>query len=84
MDLGYDINPHSIMGIVGPKGVHPEIVETLRQAFKKAMEDPGFLRVGQQLDMPAYYLGPQELEKHIHEMAQEVSSIIQILGLRKE
>lgn len=84
LELGYDIVAPSLISIVGPKGLPPQIVETLHQAFKKAMEDPDFIKISRQLDQPALYRGPQELAKHLEEMNESVGTLIRSLGLRKE
>lgn len=83
-ELGYDIVAPSLISIVGPKGLSPQIVETLHQAFKKAMEDPDFIKISRQLDQPALYRGPAELAKHLKEMNETVGALIRRLGLRKE
>lgn len=59
-------------------------METLHQAFKKAMEDPDFIKISRQLDQPALYRGPAELAKHLKEMNETVGALIRRLGLRKE
>jgi tripartite-type tricarboxylate transporter receptor subunit TctC len=84
LELGYDIVAPSLICVVGPKGLSPQIVETLHDAFKKAMEDPDFIKVSHQLDQPALYRGPQELAKHLVVMNEEVGALIRSLGLRKE
>ena len=84
LELGYNIIAPSLICVVGPKGLSPQIVEILHGAFKKAMEDPDFIKMGRQLDQPVIYRGPQELGKHLVEMNEEVGSLIESLGLRKE
>jgi len=84
LELGYNITAPSLICIVGPKGLSPQVVETLHGAFKKAMEDPDFIKMSQQVDQPALYRGPQELAKHLVEMNEEVGMLIRSLGLRKE
>jgi tripartite-type tricarboxylate transporter receptor subunit TctC len=84
LELGYGITAPSLICIVGPKGLSPQIVETLHAAFKKAMEDPDFIKMGDQMDQPVLYRGPQELGKHLVEMNEQVGSLIRSLGLRKE
>lgn len=84
LDLGYKIVAPSLISIVGPKGLSPQIAETLHGAFKKAMEDPDFIKMGHQLYQPVVYRGPQELGKHLIEMNEEMGALIGTLGLRKE
>ena len=85
LELGYNITAEpSLMALVGPRGLSPQVVETLHQAFKKAMEDPNFIRVSNQVDQPPYYRGPQELGKHLVEIHEQLVPLIRSLGLRKE
>ena len=84
LELGYNIIAPSLICVVGPKGLSPQIVEILHGAFKKAMEDPDFIKLGKQLDQPVIYRGPKDLAKHLGEMNQEVGTLIRSLGLRKE
>lgn len=84
LDLGYSITAPSLGSVVGPKGLSPQVVELLHGAFKKAMEDPDFIRISRQMDMPLVYRGPQELGKHLVEMNEEVGNLIRSLGLRQE
>ena len=53
LELGYGITAPSLISIVGPKGLSPQVVETLHGAFKKAMEDPDFIKMGRQMDQPS-------------------------------
>jgi tripartite-type tricarboxylate transporter receptor subunit TctC len=83
-ELGYDIAAASLISIAGPKGLSPQIVETLHGAFKKAMEDPDFIKVSKQVDQPPLYRGPDDLAKHLVKMNEEVGGLINSLGLREE
>ncbi len=84
LDLGYNITAVGLACVIGPKGLSPQVVETLHNAFRKAMDDPDFIRVARQTDVPIVYRGPQDLGKHLEKMNEEVESLIQTLGLRKE
>lgn len=59
-DLGYDMAVTSPYGIVGPKGLSPELVDTLHRAFRKAYEDEASQAVIRRWEMPKEYLGPAE------------------------
>ena len=84
LDLDYKIVAHSLGCIVGPKGMPPRTVEALHEAFKQAMDDPDFIKVSRQVDQPPLYRGPQELQRHLVEMNEDVESLVRGLGLRKE
>jgi len=60
-ELGWDVTVRSLVGIAGPKGMDPKVVQTLQDAFRKAMDDADFkktLELSGQLpvymDSPAY------------------------------
>ena len=40
-ELGVDTVSNSPYGLVGPKGMPPQVVKVLHDAFKKALDDPG-------------------------------------------
>jgi tripartite-type tricarboxylate transporter receptor subunit TctC len=84
LELGQGITAPSLISIVGPKGLSPQVVETLHGAFKPAMEDPDFIKMGRQMDQPSLYRGPQDLAKYLVTMNDEVGTLIRSLGLRKE
>ncbi|MBI5579667.1 MAG: hypothetical protein HY895_10985, partial [Deltaproteobacteria bacterium] len=42
----------SPIGIVGPKGMTPERVKVLHDAFQKALSDPAFLKAMASYEMP--------------------------------
>lgn len=84
LELGFGISAPSLISIAGPKGISAQIVETLHGAFKKAMEDPDFLKVSRQLDQPPIYRSPEDLGKHLVKMNEEMGGLIQSLGLREE
>jgi tripartite-type tricarboxylate transporter receptor subunit TctC len=83
LELGYGIAAPSIISLVGPRGLSPQVVETLHGTFKKAMEDPDFIKVSRQVDQPPLYRGPEELGRHLVEMNEEVGSLIRKLGLQE-
>lgn len=84
LELGYDITAPSLICVVGPKGLSPHVVETLHKAFKVAMEDPDFIRLGHESDQPVIYRGPQDLAKYLVQMNEDVGVLIKSLGLYKD
>ena len=84
LELGYDITAPSLICVVGPKGFSPQIVATLHGSFKKAMEDPDFVRVSRQVDQPPMYRGPEDLGKHLVKMNEEVGALIKRLGIQEQ
>ena len=85
LEMGYDITAEpSLMSLVGPRGLSTQVVDTLHQAFKKAMDDPNFIRVSNQVDQPPYYRSPQELGQNLVQIHDQLAPLIRSLGLKKE
>jgi tripartite-type tricarboxylate transporter receptor subunit TctC len=59
-DLGYNMSVTSPYGFAGPKGLPPEMVDTLHRSFRKAMLDEASQAVMRRWEMPDEYLGPAE------------------------
>jgi tripartite-type tricarboxylate transporter receptor subunit TctC len=59
-DLGYGMSVTSPYGLAGPKGMDPEVVETLHRAFRKALDDEACQAIMRRWEMPDEYLGPAE------------------------
>ena len=77
VDLGYDLVVPSAFWVLGPKGLPPQIVETLHQAFKKAMDDPDFIKASETVDYLLQYLGPQDTAKNIDRISRVVEEALQ-------
>ncbi|MBI4964415.1 MAG: tripartite tricarboxylate transporter substrate binding protein [Desulfomonile tiedjei] len=54
-ELGYKVVHNSPFGIFGPKNMPKEVVKTLHDGFKKAMEDPAFLSTMESYELPVLY-----------------------------
>ena len=55
-ELGYGIVSDSPFGIAGPKGMDPAVVKTLHDAFRRAMDDPNYLKTLERYDQPTKYM----------------------------
>src|SRR5512137_2161922 len=62
-ELGYKVVHDSPIGIVGPKGMAPERVKVLQDAFQKALSDPGFLKAMASYEMPVLYQNSADFAK---------------------
>lgn len=83
IELGYNLRAASLIAIVGPKGLPEKVVGRLHQAFKKAMEDPNFVKTADKLSILVVYRGPEDLQQYVQRMLVEEGEIIEKLGLRK-
>lgn len=68
-ELGYGMVVTSPYGIVGPKGMDPEITEFLHQAFRRMQFSEPMQAYMQRNDMPEEYLGPAEYTAFARERA---------------
>ncbi len=62
-ELAYRVVHVTPLGLAGPKGLQPEIVRTLHDGFRKAMDDPAFLSVMDNMENQIMYLGPEAYNK---------------------
>ncbi|MCU0562584.1 MAG: tripartite tricarboxylate transporter substrate binding protein [Desulfobacterales bacterium] len=83
VDLGYKSWMASPSGIVGPKGLPAPIVAKLHDAFKTAMQDPGFLKVVQNQTLEVAYKNPTDLAREIADLDELFAGLIK-LGMGKE
>ena len=80
-ELGIDTVSNSPYGLVGPKGVPPEVVKVLHDAFKSASEDPENLKTLQQLDQPPWYKSSEDYRKWAAETFKAERATIERVGL---
>ncbi len=83
-ELGYDMAPLSVFGIIGPKGLSPQIVNTLNDAFKKALDDPEVKKLYTEMDVIPKYLGPADFGKYLVKMNNDLRNITKQLGFKAE
>ncbi len=80
-ELGVDTVSNSPYGLVGPKGMAPEVVKVLHDAVKSAMEDPEHLQVLQKLDQPIWYKSSSEYAQWAAETFSAERATIERVGL---
>jgi tripartite-type tricarboxylate transporter receptor subunit TctC len=80
-ELGIDTVSNSPYGFVGPKGMSPQVVRVLHDAFKKAMDEPENLKVLQQLDQNYWYKSSEEYRRWAAEMYAAERATIERVGL---
>src|SRR5207237_10918219 len=71
-ESGIDIVSNSPYGIGGPKGMNPEIVKVLHDAFKKGLDEPSNLAAMAQFDQERFYLSSDDYHAFaMQQIAQE-------------
>ena len=84
-ELGHDIVAQSPYGLVGPKGMSPQIVQTLHDAFKAAMFDPQHVAELAKYDQELTYLNAEDYGRALREAYAQERRVAERLGLmRKE
>ena len=80
-ELGIDTVSNSPYGLVGPKGMPPQVVKVLHDAFKKAMDDPDHLKTLQQLDQAYWYKSTEDYARWAAETLKAERATIERVGL---
>jgi tripartite-type tricarboxylate transporter receptor subunit TctC len=80
-ELGIDTVSNSPYGFVGPKGMPPEVVKRLHDAFKVAMDDPEHTKVLQQLDQLYWYKSSADYAAWAAETYKAERATIERVGL---
>lgn len=83
MELGYDISAPSMIGFAGPKGMKPEDVKVLHDAFHKAMQDPKFANTVKANGWQVDYKNTADFAKYIKQMDEHYSTAVKTAGLAK-
>ena len=81
-EQGFDVLGESTYGIAGPRGMDPEVVRILHDAFKEALYDPAHLATIARFDMPVRYLGTEDYATAAMLQNEEEKRTVRELGLR--
>ena len=81
-DLGYGIVSDSPFGIAGPKGMDPAVVKALHDAFRRAMDDPNYLKTLERYDQPVKYMTGAEYTAYARNQFEQDRVMMEKLGLR--
>jgi len=74
-ESGYDIALLSYMGLCTPKGVDPQIIEILREAFKEAFDDASFKDIAEKSNLVPAYLSGEDYQKLVEEKYVEYKEV---------
>ncbi len=81
---GLDTFSDSPFGIAGPKGMDPNAVRVLHDAFKKTLEDPAVLNVLEKYDQPVVYMDSERYTRYAHETYAAEKATVEKLGLARK
>jgi tripartite-type tricarboxylate transporter receptor subunit TctC len=80
-ELGIDTVSNSPYGLVGPKGMPPQVVKVLHDAFKAASDDPENMKTLQQLDQAHWYKSSEDYARWAAETLKAERATIERVGL---
>jgi tripartite-type tricarboxylate transporter receptor subunit TctC len=80
-ELGIDTVSNSPYGLVGPKGMSPQVVKVLHDAFKAASDDPENMKTLQQLDQAHWYKSSEDYARWAAETLKAERATIERVGL---
>lgn len=81
---GQRIVSNSPYGIGGPKGMPADVVRTLHDAFRKAIDDPEHMKMLEQLDQEVVYLNSEDYRKFALQQIAEQKALAKSLNLRAQ
>ena len=82
-ELGYDIVAQSPFGLGGPRGMPAAVVNTLHDAFKKALFEPQFVQELAKYDQEPDYLGPADYAQACRAMYAKEKAVVEKMGLAR-
>jgi tripartite-type tricarboxylate transporter receptor subunit TctC len=79
---GLDIVSSSPYGLAGPRGMNPDHVRVLHDAFREALFDPAHVAVLDRFDMAPWHLDPAAYADFARRTYAEEGAMIRRMGLR--
>ncbi|HEY2336123.1 MAG TPA: tripartite tricarboxylate transporter substrate binding protein [Burkholderiales bacterium] len=80
-ELGIDVVSYSPYGLVAPKGLEPQQLKFLHDAFKKALDDPEHLKVLAQIDQVYWYKSSEDYARWAADTFKAERATIERVGL---
>ena len=81
LEEGYELVAPSILGLVGPKGMDPQVVAKIDAAFKAAIDTPEFRQCTDQFGLKTDYKDAQEFTSYIQGTIDTWAPVIKGLDL---
>jgi len=81
LGLKMDFRMNEVLGVLGPKGMPPEIVKKLENAIQQGVETAEFKKVVEVINSEAFFRNSQDFTNFFREVYPQVGEIIKRLGL---
>ena len=83
-ELGYDIEYFIWAGMFAPRGTPEPVMKTLRDAVRKAVDDPDFKATMAKIDSPVQYLDAPEFGQYWAADAKRLAAVVKVVGRVEE
>ena len=83
-ELGYDIEYYIWAGLFAPKSTPESVTKTVRDAVRKAVDDPDFRATMQKIESPIQYLDAPEFAKYWAADAKRLAEAVKAVGRVEE
>jgi len=83
VEKGNNIVMELFRGISAPKGTPEPIIQILEDAFKKASEDPEFVKIAKQKGFNISFMGREEFEKYLADQDKKIAEAMKFAELVK-
>ena len=80
-ELGYDVKYDSWRAVAVPKGTPDYVLDVLREAGKKAFDNPDFQKWAKESDIGAMYLDHEKTLEYIKKQYPLVENVMKKFGL---
>jgi putative tricarboxylic transport membrane protein len=80
-ELGMDAPHVQWIGVVGPKGIPPERLQFLRDAFARITKDPEYQKAATKLGVEVAYAAAEEFERQVREEDRAFKTLVKDFGL---
>jgi tripartite-type tricarboxylate transporter receptor subunit TctC len=79
-ELGYDVEYYLWTGLFAPKGIPPHVLQTLRDATRRAVQDDEFKAAMDKAKTPIAYQDSDEFKAFWDADAKRIAAVIQFIG----
>lgn len=83
-ELGYEVLIESPVGIGGPAGMNPALVQTLQDAFKSALDQPAFQTILDQGALRPWYMGSADFTRFAQRADSEQRALMGKYGFARK